>query len=203
MRIELTAAERSVYARLKTPERIQRFLDDECRYNKEPDGPTCFGPRRVISERRAHCVEGALLGAAALRMAGKTAMIWDLASVRDDDHVLALVRYGRCWGAVAKSNYSGLRFREPVYRNLRELAMSYFEHYYNLAGEKTLRGFSRPVNMARFDHLNWMTSAADLWEIPEYLCEISHTNILEPGMERRLAKMDHRLFEAGKLGGVL
>ena len=90
-----------------------------------------------------------------------------------------------------------LRFREPVYRTLRELVMSYFEHYYNLKGEKTLRAFSRPVNLTRFDHLNWMTAEEDVWEIPEYLTTIPHTPILQTN---RRMYMDKRLYEAGLLG---
>jgi hypothetical protein len=126
----------------------------------------------------------------------------DLEAIRDDDHVLAVFRVGACWGAVAKSNYAGLRFREPVYRSLRELAMSYFEHYYNPAGEKTLRTYSRPVNLARFDALNWMTAEEDVWEIPAYLCTIPHEPLLPNGMARRLSRMDELLFAAGRLGMV-
>jgi hypothetical protein len=202
MRVELTSEERSIYARLKTPERIQRFLDEECIYNKEPDGPSCRGPRWVIREQRAHCMEGSVFAAAALRLRGNPPLLWDLETVRDDDHVLALFQTRDHWGAIAKSNYSGLGFREPVYRNLRELAMSYFEHYFNEAGEKTLRGFSRPINLKRFDHLNWMIADGHLWEIPDYLCTVSHTRILRPGMERALTRMGRRLFDAGKMGAV-
>ena len=202
MHIPLTARERALYARLNTPEQIQRYLNEDCVYNKEPDGPSCRGPRWVIRERRAHCMEGSIFAAAALRLQGYPPLIWDLETVRDDDHVLAIFRQRGHWGAIAKSNYAGLGFREPVYRNLRELAMSYFEHYYNEAGEKTLRGFSRPVNLRRFDYLNWMTSEEQLWTIPEYLCEISHTKVLRPGMGRYLGRMDRRLFEAGKWGAV-
>jgi hypothetical protein len=153
-----TPAERAVFRRLATPEKIQRFLDDLA-YNKEPDGNTCRSPRRVLRDRTAHCMEGALFGAAALRELGHPPLLLDLEAVRDDDHVLAIFRSRGCWGAVAKSNYSGLRYREPVYRSLRELAMSYFEHYYNLKREKTLRRYSRPVNLARFDSIGWMTAS--------------------------------------------
>src|SRR5678816_1385428 len=139
-----TAAERAVFRRLNRPEKIQRFLDSELAYNKEPNGPTCRSPRRVLRDRTAHCMEGALIGAAALRMCGHPPLLMDLEAVRDVDHVLAIFRLRGHWGAVAKSNYSGLRYREPVYRTLRELAMSYFEHYYNLKREKTLRKYSRP-----------------------------------------------------------
>src|SRR5215475_12125699 len=170
--------ELAVLRRLSTPERIQRFLDDDIAYNKEDDGPTCRGPRRVLRDRLAHCLEGALFGAAALRVQRWEPLLLDLEAVRDDDHVLAIFRQRGCWGAVAKSNYAGLRFREPVYRTLRELAMSYFEHYYNPEGEKTLRSYSRPVNLSRFDSMGWMTSEADVWAIPEYLCTIAHTPLL-------------------------
>src|SRR6185503_6616965 len=122
--------------------------DFDLAYNKEPDGNTCRSPRRVLRDGVAQCMDGALFGAAALRMLGHPPLLLDLEAVRDDDHVLAIFQVRGTnrglWGAIAKSNYSGLRFREPVYRTLRELVMSYFEHYYNPAGEKTLRAFSRP-----------------------------------------------------------
>ena len=191
--------ERAVFDRLTTPEKIQRFLDDLA-YNKEPGGPTCRSPRRVLRDRTAHCMEGALIGAAALRMCGHPPLLMDLEAVRDVDHVLAIFRLRGHWGAVAKSNYSGLRYREPVYRTLRELAMSYFEHYYNLKAEKTLRNYSRPVNLRRFDARNWMTAEEDVWEVPEYLCTISHTPLLRRSLIPRLGRVDGRLFAAGLVG---
>ncbi len=126
-----------------------------------------------------------MFGAAALRMLGHEPLLLDLEAVRDDDHVLAIFRMRGHWGAVAKSNFSGLRYREPVYRTLRELAMSYFDHYYNLRKEKTLRAYSRPVNLKRFDSMGWMTAEEDVWAIPEYLCTISHTKVLEPKLISR------------------
>jgi len=183
---------------LSTPEKIQKFLDD-LPYNKEKGGETCRSPRLVIENNTAHCFEGALFAAAALRANGRPPLILDLESVRDDDHVIAVYRSEGCWGSIAKSNYAGLQSRSPVYRTLRELAMSYFEHYYNLKGEKTLRGYSRPVNLARFDSIEWMTSAEPLWAIPEYLCEISHTPIFN-GLMRRRMYMDKRLYKAGLVG---
>ena len=120
--------------------------------------------------------------------------------VIDDDHILTVFQQLGHWGAMAKSNYAGLRFREPVYRTIRELALSYFEHYYNVAGEKTLRAYSRPVNLRRFDKLNWMTSEDDLWEVCEYLCVIPHTRVMPPPLERKRRKMDRRLYAAGMVG---
>jgi hypothetical protein len=194
-----TPAERAVFRRLRSPEKIQRFLDDLA-YNKEPGGSTCRSPRRVLRDRTGHCMEGALFGAAALRMLGHPPLLLDLESVHDDDHVLAIFRLRGCWGAVAKSNFSGLRYREPVYRTLRELVMSYFEHYYNLRREKTLRKYSRPVNLRRFDQIGWMTAEEDVWPVPEYLCTISHTPVMPAQIVRHLGRVDARLFSAGLLG---
>jgi hypothetical protein len=195
-----SAREWNTLRRLSTPAKIQRFLDVDLGYNQEPDGPTCRSPRRVLRERVAHCMEGALFGAAALRVQGFPPLLLDLEAVHDDDHVLAIFKQGGHWGAIAKSNYAGLRFREPVYRTLRELVMSYFEHYFNLRAEKTLRNYSRPVNLARFDRIHWMTTEQDLWAIPEYLLTIAHTPLLAPGLDRRLARVDRRLFAAGLVG---
>jgi hypothetical protein len=195
-----TPEERAIFRRLRTPEKIQRFLDFDLAYNKEPDGDTCRSPRAALRDRTAHCMEGALFGAAALRMLGFPPLLLDLEAERDDDHVLAIFRVRGHWGAVAKSNYSGLRYREPVYRTLRELAMSYFEHYYNLRKEKTLRRYSRPVNLKRFDSISWMTSGPDVWAVPEYLCEIAHRPLLPPALVRRLGRVDDRLFAAGLVG---
>jgi len=198
-----SARERKTFERLRSPARIQRFLDEEIGYNKEPNGATCYSPRTVLERSAAHCMEGALLGALALRYLGYPPLLVDLEAVRDTDHVLAVYRLEGRWGAVAKSDYSGLRSREPVYATVRELVMSYFEHYYNPAGEKSLRAYSRPVNLTRFDRtIQWMNTFAEVWAIPEYLCEVAHTGILARGMERRLSKMDKKLYAAGRVGGV-
>jgi hypothetical protein len=199
-RFGLEARETRILKALKTPARIQRFLDTEIAYNKEPDGDTLRSPRRVLRDKVAHCFEGALLAAAALRVQGYPPLLLDLESVRDDDHVLAIFKQHGHWGAIAKSNYSGLRFREPVYRTLRELVLSYFEHYYNLSREKTLRNYSRPVNLKHFDRIGWMTAEDDLWPIAEYLTTIPHTPLLRNAHTRRFTRVDDRLFAAGLLG---
>ena len=192
----LSKEELHLLRRLSTPEKIQQYLED-LPYNKEREGETCRSPRRVVRYNTAHCFEGALFAAAALRVNGRPPLILDLEAVRDDDHVMAVFRVNGCWGAIGKSNYAGLRFRSPVYRNLRELVISYFEHYYNLDGEKTLRAYSRPVNLARFDTMGWMTAEDDLWSIPEYLVEVKHTPIAE--ITRRVY-VDERLYKAGLVG---
>lgn len=197
------ARERKILRALNTPAKIQRYLDCEIGYNTEPNGDTCYSPRMTMRTGVAHCMEGALVAAAALRAIGYPALLVDLEAVRDTDHVLAVYRVDGRWGSVAKSDYSGLRSREPVYRTIRELVMSYFEHYFNAAGEKTLRAYSRPVNLARFRGIGWETREGDVWEIPNHLCDIPHTRILTRAMERRLAHMDERLYKAGRLGGAI
>src|SRR5262245_47734309 len=146
---DLSARERRVFRGLTTPAKIQRFLDEGIGYNVEPNGDTCYSVRLALRNGVAHCMEGALVGAAALSFLGYPPLLVDLEAVRDSDHVLAVYRNKGRWGCVAKSDYSGLRSREPVYQTIRELVMSYFEHYYNPAGEKTLRAYSRPVSLRR------------------------------------------------------
>ncbi len=190
---------------LRAPDAIQGFLDDLL-YNKEKGGETAHSPRGVLETREAHCFEGALLAAAALRRIGHPPLVVQLRStVRDDDHVLALFRErpgAGCWGAVAKSNYSGLRFRSPVYRSLRELVMSYFDVYYNLEGEKSLRSFSRPVDLSRFDARGWETAEESLWDVSTYLGTRRFTTLLARSQARALTPMDRRLYDAGLVGTV-
>ncbi len=181
---------------LRTPNGIQRFLDD-LPYHL---GTTAWSPRRVLAERTAHCLEGAIFAAAALRAIGRPPLVLDLEAESDTDHVVAVFKERGHWGAVAKSNYTGCRYREPIHRTLRELAISYFDVYFNLRGERTLRTYSRPVDLRRFDARDWMTSARDVWFIPEYLLDISHTPLLRPGMARRLVRLDRRSFDAGLVG---
>jgi hypothetical protein len=196
---ELTAAELVVFRRrLDTPAKVQRFLD-EIPYNTESDGETFRSPRRVLADRTANCIEGAVLAAAALRVQGEPPLIMDLTATHDEDHVIAVFRRRALWGAIATSKFTGLRYREPVYRTLRELAMSYFEQYFNLAGERTLRGHGRPVNLARFDALRWMTSAEDLWPIAEHLERIPHVALLPAAAARRLTPLGADLRAAGVL----
>jgi hypothetical protein len=180
----------------KEPHGIQKFLDS-LPYHL---GTTAWSPRRVLREGTAHCLEGAIFAAAALRAIGRPPTIIDFEAEQDTDHVLAVFRERGHWGAIAMSNYTGCRYREPVYRTLRELAMSYFEVYYNLRGDRTLRTFSRPVNLARFDERDWMTTEKDVWFIPEYLLTIPHTPLLTGAMTRRLHRLDKRSFDAGLVG---
>lgn len=197
LRFGLTEKETALLRRLQPAHRIQRFLD-ELEYDTA--GAGCRSPRRVLLERRVQCMDGALFGAAALRVQGHPPLILDLEAVQDDDHVIAVFRERGCWGAIARSNYSGLRFREPVYRTLRELVLSYFENYFNLRRQKTLRRYSRPVNLSRFDARGWMTSREDLWYIAEHLVTVPHTRLVTAARARRFAPVEPVLFEAGLVG---
>jgi hypothetical protein len=191
-----TPAERRMVRALKDPYGIQRFLDD-LPYHL---ATTAWSPRRVLRERTAHCLEAAIFGAAALRTLGLPPLLLDLEGEQDSDHVIAVFKQRGHWGAIAKSNFAGLRHREPVYRTLRELAMSYFEMYFNLRGDRSLRTFSQPVDLRRFDDLDWMTTERDIWFIPEHLLEISHTRLLTPAMAKRLHRVGERSLAAGLVG---
>jgi hypothetical protein len=193
-----TGHELSALRALRDPAGIQRALD-AMPYHL---ATTAWSPRRVLRERTAHCLEGAIFAAAALRVLGFPPLLLDLEAVQDSDHVVAVFRVRGHWGAIAKSNFAGLRYREPVYRTPRELAMSYFEDYMNLRGERTLRAFSRPVNLAAFDrrHPGWMTSGGEVWWIAEHLARVPHTRLLTPAMIRGLSTVGRRSLSAGLVG---
>jgi hypothetical protein len=193
----LTPAEAELIAGLDTPLKIQGFLDT-LQYSAE-DRYRC--PLTVLRDRVAHCYDGAVFAAALLRRLGHRPRIVDmLPNERDDDHLLALFQRDGHWGAVAKSNFSGLRYREPIHRTLRELVLSYFEDYFNAAGEKTLRAYTVPLNLARFDRLGWETRDEALDAIAERLDEIRKVPLLTPAMVRGLAPVDPRALAAGLLG---
>ena len=193
-----TSGELRALRALRTPYGIQRALDAMPYHHAS----TAWSPRQVLRERRAHCLEGAVFAAAALRVLGYPPLLLDLEAVQDTDHVLAVYRERGHWGAIAKSNFTGLRYREPVHRNVRELVMSYFEGYINLRGDRTLRAYSRPVNLASFDRRRpgWMTTDGDLWWIAEHLVGVRHRRLLRPAMIRRLHRVDRRSLNAGLVG---
>lgn len=192
-----TPAELRKLRSLNTPEKIQRFLDELPYHHAD----TSWSPRRVLRERTAHCLEGALLAAAALRVNGQRPLVMDLQAVRDVDHVIAVYRDSGHFGAIGKSNYAGLRFRAPVYRTIRELALSYFNDYFNLRGERTLRGYSELVDLSRFDSDEWMTSEKSVWTPALHLVEDARHFALFPAqVVRDLPRMDRRSFEAGLHG---
>src|SRR5690348_1480808 len=191
-----TPAEVRKLRSFKEPHGIQRFLD-ELPYHLED---TAWSALRVLRENTAHCLEGALFAAAALRVLGHPPLIVDFEAEHDTDHVVAVFKVKNHWGALAKSNYTGCRYREPVYRSLRELAMSYFDGYFNLRGERSLRSYSRPVDLKRFDALQWMTTDEPIWFIANYLFDIHHYRLITPAMARSLHRLDKRSYQAGLVG---
>ena len=179
------------------PREIQDFLD-ETAYSDEP---FYRAPARVAVERRANCVDGALFAACHLRRLGYGARVLDMVAERDDDHVIALFQVEGHWGVVAKSNVVPLRYREPVYRSLRELVMSFFDLYYNLDSEKALRSYSRPLDLSRFDALGWETDDAVVEaHILPALERTRHLPLLTPRQVAGLSRVDRRLYDACLMG---
>jgi hypothetical protein len=182
---------------------FRRPVDIQRRLNRivYDEAPGTRSPRWVMREKKANCLEGALFAAAALRFQGYPPLVVDIrSSQNDDDHIIAVFRQRGGWGAVAKSNYTTLRFREPVFLSIRELVMSYFEGYFNPWGEKTLRDYSQPFNLSRFDRLEWMTTDKDLDMIGQALDQAPHRKIMTPAMIRHLERVDPDLLQAGLLG---
>lgn len=169
-----TKAELRVLKRLDTPAKIQKYLDS-LPFNMEKKGETCMSPRRVLRDRTAHCIEGAMFAGMLFMLAGRRSLILNLkVSQDDDDHAVALFQENGYWGAVSKTNHAVLRYRDPVYRTVRELAMSYFHEYFLTSnGTKTMLGYSRPINLKRFG-VSWMTEEGDLWDIAEYVYDSYH-----------------------------
>jgi len=187
---------RAQLAALKTPRQIQDFLD-ETPYSTED---RYRSPLSVLRDRRAHCFDGALLAAAALRCQGEPPLLVDMRAHNDDDHILTIFKRSGCFGAIAKSNTTVLRFREPVYRSLRELVISYFDLYYNLNGDKALREYSVALDLRRFDGIGWMSRDEGLAAIAEKLDAIRHHRLLTPTMIAGLSKVDAKLYAAGLAG---
>jgi hypothetical protein len=192
----LTKAERKVIARLTSPARIQAFLDD-VPYSDE-ERYRC--PLTVLRDNKAHCFDGALFAAALLRRIGYPPVIVDLLAVRDDDHVLAIYKRDGLWGAVAKSNFSGLRFREAIHRNLRELVLSYFDDYFNVEGTKTLRTYTAPLSLRKMDDTRWMVSDERLDDIGVTLGQIPVRTLVTREAAKHFSPVDKRSYQAGMLG---
>ena len=196
----LNEKEMKILKALNNPKKIQDFLN-KIPINFEEDGKdTCISPRMVLRKWKAHCIEGALLAAVALRLQGKKPLVVDLeATKKDFDHVVCVFKKNGRWGAVSKTNHAVLRYREPIYKTIRELVMSFFHEYFDDSGRKTLRSYSMPVNLSRFDRLNWVTSEKDVWEIPDYLAKVKHFPILTRSQIAGLRLADKPEIEAGKI----
>ncbi len=194
-----TKEERAILKRLKTPAKIQDFIN-ALEFRIEGANETCLSPRNVLRERKAQCVEGAIFAAAALRFHGYRPLVVDLESTKDDqDHVIAVFQIDGYWGAISKTNHGVLRYREPVYRTIRELAMSYFHEYFLQSNrKKTLRRFSKPIDLSRFVDEKWETSEEAIWFVPMYLADVRHEEILtrrQIAMLRKADEIEARMTE--------
>jgi hypothetical protein len=193
----LVSTQRKELEGLNSPIKIQSFLN--ILPYSEDEFYRC--PVRVLLDRKAHCFDGAMFAAMALRFTGRQPLILELIpNGRDDDHILALYQQYDCWGAVAQSNFSGLRYREPVYRSLRELVMSYFEDFFNSNGEKTLAGYRGPINLRVFDRLEWMTSDTGIDKLANEMDRYRIHPVISNEMAAGLAPVDGRSLRAGLMG---
>jgi hypothetical protein len=193
----LTKTEMSIFRKLKSPEAIQDFLT-AMPSNAEPDGDTCYSVRSVLRHRVCHCIEAAFVAACAFMLHGQPAILMDMEASGDDDHVLALFKRGRHWGAISKSNHIWLRWRDPIYKSPRELAMSYF-HEYVFGAKKTLRRYSPPYNIGARDPSLWITNDDHCWDIAGELCDIRHLPLITSGQARRLRKRERFEIKIGEL----
>jgi hypothetical protein len=181
---------------LNNPDKIQSFLDS-IEYNPNYE---CRSPRWVMKKQSAHCFEGALFAAAALQFIGYKPLIVDMRAVNDDDHVIAVFREDGHWGAVAKSNFTSLRFREPAYRSLRELVMSYFDFFFNVEGFKSLRSYSLPYDLRKYESRRWYTTDEDLEYIGDKIESLHHFPVITNKMAGKLCKASDAMIAAGLLG---
>jgi hypothetical protein len=189
-----TKKELKILRKLKTPAKIQDFID-KLPYDLE--GDNCYSPRMVLRLRKADCFSGAIFAAAALRIYGFKPLIVDLRATRDEDHLLAVFRIDGLWGAIGKSKFVGLCFREPIFKSIRELVLSYFEFYYNYAHQKTLREYSEPIDLSALDKYNWMTNEQNIEFVNEYLDTHPHYRIIPRKMEKKLRTVDKISFVHG------
>ena len=188
----------SLLKKLNTPTKVQDFLNS-LKFNFEKRGGTLKSPLRVLREKNAHCIEGTILGAYILSLHDFPPLVLHLKTTKNDfDHVIAPFKINNCWGALSKTNHAVLRYREPIYKNIRELVMSYFHEYFTDDGKKTLRQYSRPLNLNIFEK-NWPIEKADLWGIDQELDKIKHYDILPKSGFSRLRKADKVEIKAGKV----
>ena len=195
---QLTPQEKKLLDAMCTPADIQAFLDS-IPYSAELINRS---PLQVLRERQAHCLDGALFAAALLRRQGFPPLILDLQPDpgQDDDHVLALFKIDSCWGAVAQSNYTGLRYREPIHRTLRELVLSYFEDFFNSIAKKTLRYYTRPINLKKFDRQEWMLSSAGVDVVEKNIYSAKLIPLITPAQAAHLIAVEELSFQAGRIG---
>jgi hypothetical protein len=194
----LDPVNREMFASLDSPLKIQAYLDSIPYMGEDLNR----SPLRVMQDRQAHCLDGGMFAALALASLGYPPLLVDLLPVPgiDDDHVLAVFRERGLWGAVAKSNFTGLRYRDPVYRTIRELVMSYFEVFYNIDGTKTLRGYTRPLNLSRFERFHWQTDQAGVDRVVDRLYSLKSIPVVPEDSIPLIAKLDKRSYEVAFMG---
>jgi len=185
-----TEKEKKILKKLSTPAKIQDFINT-LPNNFEEKGETCMSPRQVLRENKGHCIEGAMLAAAALWYHGHPPLVMHfLALPEDEDHVITVFKENGHWGAVSKSNHATMRYRDPVYKNPRELAMSYFNEYYMYEdGRKTMRGYTPPINMKKFGSA-WLTAEKNLWKINDALFDSRHLSVSPRKNLKKLRPVD-------------
>ncbi len=195
----LSKSELAIFKKLSTPIKIQDFLDS-FPINWEKDGETYMSPRLALREKKMHCLEGALLAGVALWLHGEKPLLLDLKAEGDEDHVVALYKKNGYWGAISKTNHSTLRFRDPVYKTIRELALSYFHEYFNdKTGRKALRSYSaNPFNIKRLG-TKWITSGGNLQYIAQAIDDAPHKNLFPKKNIKLLRKADAMERRASKL----
>ena len=198
-RCRFDAEELKLLRSLHTPTNVQDFLDT-MPMNFEEEGDTLMSPHRVLREKKAHCMEGALLAAAAFWVQGRVPLLLDLRSTpEDDDHVVALFRERERWGAVSKTNHAVLRWREPIFKDIHSLAASYFHEYFLDNGKRILREYSRPFRLDAKKYTGWTVAEKDLWHISNALDSSRHFLILPKGAINQARFADHMGKKAGKI----
>lgn len=196
----LKKEEEELLRNIKTPSEIQDFIN-KIPINHESDGrDTCYSPREVLKRNKCHCIEGAILAALLLRINGKKPLLVDLTASDDDfDHVIAVFKEGGRWGAISKTNHAVLRYREPVYKSIRELVMSYFHEYFDNFGKKNLRSYAGPLNLRIFDKDNWMSKRGSVWFIANHLADMKHKKILDEHQIKNLRRADKIEIKTGRI----
>lgn len=181
-------------AKLKSPEKLQDWIES-LQYN--PDS-SCRSAFRVWKTKQGHCFEGALFAAFCIEYHGQKPLLLDLRSERDDDHVVALFRGKKGWGAISKSNTTMLGYRPPYYSSVKELAMSYFPFYFNTKRQMSLRAWSGPINLNNrmFKQWDWRFGSQDLIELGYTLNDAPEKEILSKKDLLKLAKAPQRVVSA-------
>jgi len=193
---ELTKEEKGIFEKLNTPQKIQDFLET-LPINFEEKGETLYSPRSVLKKKKAHCFEGALFAGAVLLYQHKATLLLDLqTTLNDEAHVVALFKQNRKWGAISKTNHASLRYRDPVYKTIRELAMSYFNEYFKDSGQKTLRSYAT-LDLKKIKK-NWVIDENNLWYVDKMFDTQKHTALITNRDVRNLRKVGKLERKTGK-----